>query len=80
MLCIEFLAEELLAFRNFVVPLGQLFRSQKLDYPLTNLVAVRLHLGNNVGSGCARIVLQVIPDLFPRFRQSGGKLFLLLVG
>ena len=39
MLCIDFLTEEFLGFRNFVIPLGQLFRSQKLDYPLTNLIA-----------------------------------------
>jgi hypothetical protein len=45
---------------------------------LTNLGAMRLHLGDDIGFGCVGIVLEVLSDLFSAFRQSGVELLFLL--
>jgi hypothetical protein len=70
----DLLAQELLGFSLFVVPLLQLLRTKEIDDPLTNCIAICNDLADYVGFGRVGILLQVVGDLFSCFRKSDAKL------
>src|ERR1043166_6821194 len=76
----DLLAQEVLGFGFFVVPLLQLVGTKEADDPLTNRVAICNNLADYVGFGRIGILLHVLCDLFSCFRKSDAKLFLLIVG
>jgi hypothetical protein len=76
----DLLAQEVLGFGFFVVPLLQLLGSKEADDSLTNRVAICNNLADDVGFSRVGILLQVLCDFFSCFRKSDVKLFLLIVG
>src|ERR1700740_2524676 len=76
----DLLAQEVLGFGFFVVPLLQLLGTKEADDSLTNRVAICNNLADYVAFGRIGILLHVLCDLFSCFRKSDAKLFLLIVG
>jgi hypothetical protein len=74
------LAQEILGFFFFGVPLLQLFGTKEAYDALTNRVAICNNLADDVGFGRVGILFHVLCDLFSCFRKSGMKFLLLIVG
>jgi hypothetical protein len=77
MLGSNLLTQEILGFGFLIVPLLQLLGAKKVDDALTNRVAICNDLANDVGFGCVGILMNILCNLFPRFRKSDAKLFVL---
>lgn len=77
---LEFLAEELFCLCHLSVPFCELLKRKEILYALTNLDALLLYLGDDVGSGCVWMVLNALCDPFSRLSQSRLEPLHLLLG
>src|SRR5580704_19208276 len=73
------LAEKLLGFGHFCVPLAELFRRQEPCKSVSNFVAIFGDLSHQVFFGGVGVLLPVLFHFFVSFTQEAAELLLLFV-
>ena len=76
----DLLAQEVLGFGFFGVPLLQLLRTKEADHSLTNRVAICNNLADDIGFGRVGILLYILCDFFSSFRKRDVKVLFFSVG